>query len=473
VHRVIACKLWSGEVRCHDNGSVRLAFRRLIVRRLRCRALGTGWTTPWINPDTQSYLTVLPYPEFYVQPRLPFYGWLVSGLGGHESSFALVVWLQLALHTGAATLVYVSVRRLGAGKAAAVALFLSSLLPQSFLIFGRSVSPETFAVSLTLIAMAATLLAVPGRRWWGYLLLAAVAAALACLLRPIVLPLVLMLPVLFVLASRITGRGIVARRAVALLLLSALPLLLYAGDRARHIGDFKLVAFGGFQMSAMAGLLLSQEIAQRLPATDRDLAMRILTARERAEGAGRVLRTPVNSKGDRSFISAAIGYFDIYARTYDDLLHGEIARLQSPGESWPEFDRRLQRLALATIALAPERYGAWIIGASSRLAGRMIVTNVPFMLASAGLLLMLLLLMSCRPERVHNLHGTADTLLVVLVVAVYVLATAPLAVLVAFPASRYIDTAAVLLPALPLFGALRLGAAFVTASPKRQESGQA
>jgi hypothetical protein len=288
-------------------------------------------------------------------------------------------------------------------------------------------------------------------------------------LRPIVLPLVLMLPVLLVLSSRSTGRGVAAHRAVVLLLLSVLPLLLYAGDRARHSGDFKLVAFGGFQMSGMAGLMLSPEVAQRLPRPDRDLAMQILAARGQAEAAGRVLRTPVNSQGDRSFISAAIGYFDIYARTYDDLLHGEIAKLQSPGEPWVEFDRRLQRLALAIIALAPERYAAWIVGASSRLTGRMIVTNAPFMLASAGLLLMVLL-MFFRPERIHNLRGSTDTLLVVLVVAVYVLAAAPLAVLVTFPASRYIDTAAVLLPALPLFGTIRLGTAFATASAQRQQS---
>ena len=428
---------------------------------------GAGWTTPWINPDTMSYLTVPPYPEFYLHQRLPLYGWLVASLGEQKSSFALVIWLQLALQTGAAILVYISVRRLGAGKAAAVALFLPSLLSQSFLIFGRSVSPEGFAVSLTLIAMAATLLAVPAKRSWGYLLVAAVAAAAACLMRPIMLPLVLMLPVLFIFASRITGRSVVLHRALALLMLSALPLLIYAGDRARHSGDFKLVAFGGYTMSGMAGLMLSEDIAHRLPASDRDLAMQILAARERAEGAGRVLRTPVNSKGDRSFISAAAGYFDIYARTYDDLLHGEIAKLQLPGESWREFDRRLQRFALTTVALAPERYTAWIVGASSRLAGRMIVTNAPFMLASGGLLLMMLLIF-CRPERVHNLRGSTDMLLVVLIVAIYVVAAAPLAVLVAFPASRYIDTAAVLLPALPLFGAIRLGTALAGASAERQ-----
>ena len=429
----------------------------------------SGWTTPWINPDTVGYLAVAPYPEFYTQQRLPFYGWLVSFLGGEKSSFALIVWLQLAVHVGAAMVLYISIRSLTDRKAAAVALFLPALLSQSFLIFGRGVSPEALAVSLALIAMAATLLAVPGQRWKWFLLLAAAAGALACLLRPIFLPLLVMLPLLFCVVSRITGRRVAMHRPVALLLLSAVPLVAYAADRARHTGDFQLVAFGGFQMSAMAGLLVSEDVAQRLPAPERALAMQVLAARKQAEDAGRVLRTPVNSVGERSFVSAAAGYFDIYARTYDDLLYGEIAKLQSAGESWGDFDRRLQRFALSTIAAAPERYAAWVVGASARLVGRMIVTNAPFVLASVALLSMVLL-MFWRPERIRHLHGSTDTLLVIAVVAVYVLAAAPLAVLITFPASRYIDTAAVLLPALPLFAAIRLGMAFAASPTGRQGS---
>jgi len=62
----------------------------------------------------------------------------------------------------------------------------------------------------------------------------------------------------------------------------------------------------------------------------------------------------------------------------------------------------------------------------------------------------------------------SSELLVIAVVAVYVLAAAPLAVLITFPASRYIDTAGILLPALPLFAAIRLGAAFSAAATERQ-----
>jgi hypothetical protein len=99
----------------------------------------------------------------------------------------------------------------------------------------------------------------------------------------------------------------------------------------------------------------------------------------------------------------------------------------------------------------------------------MIVTNAPFLLASVALLSMVLV-MFWRPECIRHLHGSTDTLLVIAVVAIYVLAAAPLAVLITFPASRYIDTAAVLLPALPLFGAIRLAMAVAASPTERQGS---
>ncbi len=414
----------------------------------------SGWLSPWIVSDTKGYLAYAPYPEFYFQQRLPFYGWLVTGLGGEKSLHA-VIWFHLILHTLAAVMLYFSIRRLGAGKEAAAALFFTALVSQGFLIFGRGVVPESIATSLALIAMAFTLLAVSAGPWIVWVALAGVAAAAACLLRPTFLPLIGTLPVLFLFAARVSGHRIVARRVAMLLLATLIPIVAYMADRSRHTGDFKPVAFGGFQMSGLAGLILTNEIVQRLPEPDRALAAQILSLREQAEAAGRVIRTPVNSTGERSFVSAAIGYFDIYARTHDDLLYSEILKARSPDEPWVLFDRRLQRFAFAAIMNAPERYAAWVAGASSRLAGRMIVTNAPFVLASVGLLVVFLLLLR-KPDALRRMTAPGDWPLVIGIVALYILSAAPLAVLITFPASRYIDTAAALLAAIPLFAAIRL-----------------
>jgi hypothetical protein len=266
-----------------------------------------------------------------------------------------------------------------------------------------------------------------------------------------------------VIAARLIGRPARWPAAFALMVAATAPFLAYSAERMRHTGDFNLVSYGGYVMSGMAGFILSPSIVERLPPADRELAAQILTRRERLEAEGSVIRTPLNSFRERSFLSAAAGYFDIYARSFDPLVHVGIRSLKAPDETWVAFDRRLRHFAIETIKLAPDRYAAWVVGATSRLVGRMLVTNGPFLLASIGLLAMLLATLR-HPARFANLRGSPDTLLLAAIVAIYVLAAALLIVLITFPSSRYIDAAAILLPALPLYAAIRLGQALRTSS---------
>jgi hypothetical protein len=206
-------------------------------------------------------------------------------------------------------------------------------------------------------------------------------------------------------------------------------------------------------MSALAGFMLTPEIVARLPERVQPTARAILTVRERGEADGSVARTPPNSVGEPSFRSAALGYFDIYARSYDILLHFGIVTLREPGESWVAFNRRLTDFSFATVMAAPSRWLAWIGGASARLVGRAIVTNAT-MLAAVLLLVAAAALALLRRQ---PLGSMCEGVGAVCVLALGWLAcTAPLAVLVTFPASRYIDTAALLLPAIPLMLALNL-----------------
>ena len=171
-----------------------------------------------------------------------------------------------------------------------------------------------------------------------------------------------------------------------------------------------------------------------------------MLARESGEAAGRVARTPLNSAGERSFISAALGYFDIYARSYDDLVWGEIDKLRAPGESWVAFNQRLANFSFATIKAAPLRWAAWVAGATSRLVGRMIMTDAPMMVA---LTLLLIVALAAFAQSTPFGAGAADLPAVCAIALAWLASTGPLVVLVAFPATRYIDTCAVLLPAVP------------------------
>jgi hypothetical protein len=431
------------------------AFCGLAAFLLIAALWATGWTSPWITLDTPSYLEVRLFPDFYFAQRLPLYGWFVAMLAGTELGYAPVIWAQVLLHTIAAVSLFASVRSLGAANATAGALFLAALCSQAFLIYGRGIVPESPAISFALIAVSATLAAARDARWALFAVGAGCSAAVAYMLRPAFVLLIVTLPLLVLLARRLRFQSWTLRRAAVLLAAASLPLALHAGLRMRYTHDFNIAAYGGFQSSGMAGLMLSPTVIERLPAEDRDLATQILAARTRAEAQGRVIPTPENSTGQRSFASAAAGYFDIYARTYDALLHDEIERLQRPDESWVEFDHRLGRLTLATIRAVPLDYAAWLVGASARLVGRMLVTNGPFVLACVGLFAALLWALR-RPESIRSLDRASDVVLLVLVVGIYILAAAPMGVLLTFPAARYIDTAAVLLPALPLYAAFHL-----------------
>jgi hypothetical protein len=157
--------------------------------------------------------------------------------------------------------------------------------------------------------------------------------------------------------------------------------------RYRAVGDFNIVSFGGYQMSSMAAFMLTPEIIARLPERARPTAQEILAAREVGENEGAVAQTPLNSSRQRSFMSAAFGYFDIYARSYDDLL-GLIAKTRHSGENWVAFNARLTELSLATAAAAPQQWIAlgWRRGlASHRTSGRRKCSHACRVVAAADL----------------------------------------------------------------------------------------
>ena len=113
--------------------------------------------------------------------------------------------------------------------------------------------------------------------------------------------------------------------------------------------------------------------------------------------------------------------------------------------------------------LAPLRWAAWIAGASARLVGHMIATNATMLLALGALLLAGARSLARREDR----NFACDDLGGVLLVAgAWVGAAAPLTVLTTFPAMRYIDSAAILVPAIPLVLTIAMLAAMRDSAPR-------
>ncbi len=387
----------------------------------------------WPSPDTPSYLSA----DGLAQMRLPLYGWLLR----HLPTGSVPV-LQAGSYILAACALVRAIERAGGSRAAALAVGLALAWSNLVLLWSNALLPEVPGHAALLLALAATLDVTTGRAKARSVAVAAVAVTLAWALRPSLLPFVLLLPMLPpLLAAR--------RRVIAVWLAAAclVPVLLLCSVRLVRHGDFNVVSFGGYQMSGMAALMLTPELADRLPPDSAPLARDVVAGRTALELAGKAVALPANSSGQRSFVSTALFYFDILARTHDAVLSGAVAPLQAPGEDWPAFNRRLQRFAVATVRAAPVSYAAWVAGGASRLVGHALVLNPALLLATLALLLL-----ASRPA-----HGEArgDLRLLLVLVGVYGVGSGALSVLITFPASRYIDSAAMLLAALPFYGALR------------------
>jgi hypothetical protein len=414
-----------------------------------------GRLDPWVTHDTAGYLDIALFPAGLDGPRLPFYGWLAYAATLGSWRLAVLPWLQAIAYLAAGYGLLRALWAYGLSSAAVLAVGLALLPANVFLIFAPAIHPELPAVAALVFALLRTVrLAAVGPRA-GPLVASGLATGLAYLLRPSLLPFIVLLPMLYLALG--AGRGHRRRWLTAglLLLVAMAPFLAVATLRRATVGDFNLVSFGGFQLSGMTGFLLTPQIADDLPPAIAADARRLIATRDAAIAASEAVPVPLNSSGERSFISAALGYFDVFARGYESILFNVVARLRQPGESWVAFDRRILRLSLATVAAAPASYAAWVAGGAARAVGHGTVLNLPFALAS--LLLALAFVVRRRPD--HGLPpsiGSIDRHALAWMTGIYSIGAIALPILVGFPAQRYIDSAALLLAAWPFYGLIRI-----------------
>ena len=428
-------------------------WRSLILAVIAVAAcLGApGGYAPWISPDTPGYLAVAPLPEGWGDPRHPLFGWILRAVPGRDH--AAFPALQTGLFLAASLALHHALRAYGASRRAAGSVTAALLGSNLLLLWHRAVHPEFPAAVLALAALACVVRLAAGRPFLIHALGFGLSLGLGYILRPSLLPAVLLFPLLYALLARLRGAEGIGRRTAVLVLAAALPFLANSALRWRAVGDFNIVSFGGYQMSGMAGLMLTPQVVASLPEDLRPLGQAILDVRTASEKAGEVIPTPVNSQGERSFVSTAFGYYDLYARTYDDLLQRKIGHLQG-NESWVAFNARLMRLSLATIRAAPASYAAWLAGGTMRFTGRLLASNLAFVLGMAAFLAAYAAALWRRRLPAAVAARPDDVPALVCLSAITVVAAGALTVVTTFPAARYIDTAGLFLPALPIYGAL-------------------
>jgi hypothetical protein len=413
-----------------------------------------GRFAPEMTADTPGYLALPGFPALLEHPRSPLYGWLVAPLS--RDNYAPVPVVQVATYFAVCWLFVGELRRYGLSSRAGLSVGAALLFANALLTVANNIHPEFPAITCALLAFAATVhLAGPEPRGWAWILVC-VGSGAAYILRPSFLPLVGALPVLFLCLRALRGETLALGRAAVIFAVSSLPFAGIASLRAATVGDPNVTSFGGYVMSGMAILMLSDDVVARLPDDVKPFAGELLAARRAGEESGRFIGVPLNADNVRSYHSAALGYFDALARTHDDMLR-LAASTRKPNEGWVDFNRRLMRFSLAVVRAAPDRYAAWLVGATTRLIGRAVTTNLPAVLA-------LLVVALAWPLRllVHGQTGVApdsrlDLPVMILCGILWLTASGILTVLIHAPANRFIDTACLLVaPALIYWATLLL-----------------
>ena len=415
-----------------------------------------GRFAPQLTPDTPGYLDIVGFPAMLAQPRTPLYGWLLAVLDLGHGSYVVVPAFHIATYLAAVWLLVAQLRRYGLSAAAGLSVGAALMLANALLIDAGWVHPELLSITCALAAVAATvrLADTPGCRWaWA---LVCAGAAFAYVLRPSFLLLVVALPALYACLIAIRGDALRIARVAAIVVVTAAPFAGIATLRAATVGDFNIVSFGGFAMSGMATLMLSDDVVARLPADVRPYAAQVLAARRAGEDSGRFIGIPRNASEVRSFHSVAIAYFDVLARTYDNMLYEVIAPTQRPGESWIDFNRRLMRFSVAVVLAAPDRYAAWVIGATTRMLGRSVTTNLPAMLA-------LLVVAAAWPWRLFRSGeigvtpvSRLDVPVMTVLAILWLVGAGILTMLVIAPSTRYVETSSLLVAAPLIYWAALL-----------------
>jgi hypothetical protein len=423
-----------------------------------------GWFVPVSYPDTAGYLRAAESATPWSFERHPLYGWLILAIDRAGLQRSSIAPLQFLLQVLAALALTSAALAQGLDRKAATALGLAALLNQALVIWGNALLPEALAMSLFTLVLAFALLAMRERLFWPMAIAIAAVFAAACILRPIVAPGLVMIPLLYLLLCRRDGQGWRGLRALILLALMVVPLVAQSAVRYREVGHFGIVSFSGFGRMGLAAQVLSPDLVSRLPEAQRALAVELLAAKQKAVDAQTAMPLFRNSVGERSFATTALDGFDTLARNYDEILWGQVAALQKPDEAWVAFDRRMGALANAIVRAAPERQVFWTAGATARLIGRLLTYNVAFVVFMVLFVLAALWNIARHGNALGGASGRSWTPLV-LVVGAWVVSTSALTVIAAFPALRYTDTAGVMVSALPLYGLFLALAKTKTAAP--------
>lgn len=249
-----------------------------------------GWGVVHEVPDTKSYLHTgqAPLAEMLVSIRTIGYPLFLRAVAVVSPGLDLVPQVHLLFHLVAVGLFYRALRRFGAAPWQALAASMGLLWTVIHDPAIQDVASDSLARSMAIVTISCLLYvsASPQRilPWVGLTL----SLAAAYQIRPALLFLVPLVPVLglLFLGLHAIWHGAPFRWkpvAITSVAVAFLPFFGFCLLRWALVGQFGLVAFGGWNLAGIAVEMLDRPLIEtRLPAQWRPLALEILEAREKA-----------------------------------------------------------------------------------------------------------------------------------------------------------------------------------------------
>ncbi len=250
-----------------------------------------GRLSPVRQPDTATYeqFDWSSVSAVWSNIRTPGYPLFLAAADRLAPDHAAVPLLQLLILILAVWALYAGLRGCGYRQGVALACASTFYYRDDLLRWTSDLLADSLAASLALVAVSCFLAAGARDRAWRWWMALGLLTLVTCLVRPAYLFLVPLWPLLAWFFDRLVWRrdqprARALRKAAALLVGMAAPLLAVCALRWTLVGHFGFVSFGGYNVIGIAGQLLDESLARQLPTDQQPLAEEILRARAQHAG---------------------------------------------------------------------------------------------------------------------------------------------------------------------------------------------
>lgn len=416
----------------------------------------TGGLVPRWEADTASYLHPWTWESLWGGARNPLLGFL---LGPFNDNYTFLPTIEVGFFFFATYHLYRRLVEFGTSEYAALALTLPLVISNVILRYAHDIHPEFPAVILLVFGLGEMIGFHDSakRSPWRYAIFM-LALGFSYIIRPSLLPFIVIMPVLFLILGFVKTRRWNVRAAVVIFLLSASPFLAVSSVRYQIVKDFNIVSFGGFTMSPLASSMLNEALIPRLDPDHRELAQTILNRREAMVHVGELSPMVIDyDTGQRSFSRTARSYFDILASNSDEIQYKIVAQTQrKTDETWVQFNKRMMSFSIDVVRNAPADYVMWVVGAFRSAIGTAITQNFPLVAGLLGLVAVYsFFLFSSRVPPLF-FGSPLDIPTIALVTVFYTFGSGILTLLVTYPANRYVSTSAMFIPSIVFYILLQL-----------------